>query len=51
LAELAARATELTPDTPVIVYCVTGNRSEKAGKILRGQGFTYVFDLGSMMSY
>ncbi len=51
LPELDARASELQADLPVIVYCVSGHRSANAGRILRAKGFTYVFDLGSMVSY
>ena len=49
--ELASRATELDPEIPVVVYCVSGSRSANAGRILRAKGFEYVFDLGSMASY
>jgi len=49
--ELAARSTELDPEVPVVVYCVSGHRSANAGRVLRSKGFEYVFDLGSMASY
>lgn len=35
-------------DTPVIVYCRSGNRSSQAVTLLNDLGYTDVYDLGSM---
>jgi rhodanese-related sulfurtransferase len=49
LNELAAKAATLGPrDKPVILYCASGTRSAMARSVLKGQGFTQVFNLGSM---
>lgn len=35
-------------ETPVIVYCQSGNRSGQAMKLLKDLGYTKVYDLGSI---
>jgi rhodanese-related sulfurtransferase len=40
-AEIAAKRKQ----KPVIVYCDTGNRSQKAAAVLRGQGYAQVLNL------
>lgn len=35
-------------DTPIIVYCHSGNRSAKAAKALHDRGYSNVYDLGGM---
>lgn len=49
--ELARRTAELDPSVPVVVYCLSGHRSEEAGRILTGAGFDEVHDLGSLAGY
>lgn len=49
--ELAARAGELDPDAEIVVYCLSGHRSEQAGQVLTGAGFEHVHDLGSIVNY
>lgn len=39
---------DVSVDTPIIVYCKSGARSEKAYSTLRGAGYSHVYDLGSM---
>ena len=39
---------DVSVDTPIIVYCKSGARSEKAYSTLRGSGYSHVYDLGSM---
>jgi rhodanese-related sulfurtransferase len=39
LAELSARAGEIDPARPVLVYCHTGSRSAMAADALRGAGY------------
>lgn len=39
-----AKAT-LDPEKPVLVYCRSGSRSEKAAKILRDAGFSPVYEM------
>lgn len=38
-------------DTPVILYCRSGNRSAKAAKTLADMGYTKVFDLGGILDW
>ena len=37
--------------TPIYVYCLSGARSARAVRALRGVGFTAVTDLGGISSY
>ena len=37
-------------DTPIYVYCLSGARSARAVRALRGVGFTAVTDLGGISS-
>jgi len=46
LGELRAKAFELDPDQPVVLYCRSGARSGQALAMLRSAGFTRVMDLG-----
>ena len=39
------------PDTPIYVYCLSGGRSARAVRALRGVGFTAVTDLGGINAY
>ena len=38
-------------DTPIYVYCLSGARSARAARALRGVGFTNVIDLGGILDY
>ena len=38
----------ITLDTPIIVYCKSGARSEKAYSLLKGLGYKNVYDLGAI---
>ena len=38
-------------DTPIYVYCLSGARSARAVRALRGVGFTAVTDLGGISNY
>ncbi len=50
--ELESRLDELGDrDAPVVVYCLSGNRSGRAAALLTEAGFTRVYDVGSMFSY
>jgi phage shock protein E len=49
LQELSSRASSLgAKDGPVILYCASGTRSAMGRSVLKGQGFTQVFNLGAM---
>ena len=49
LQQLDSRLTELQPkDTPLVVYCRSGNRSGNATRMLKNAGFAAVHDLGPM---
>lgn len=43
----------LTSDkaTPIYLYCRSGNRSQKAKRLLEEKGYTKVSDLGSIANY
>ncbi|MBM4377338.1 MAG: rhodanese-like domain-containing protein [Deltaproteobacteria bacterium] len=50
--ELSSRISEVGPkEKPVVVYCRSGARSGSATRVLRGAGFTQVYDLGSMSAW
>ena len=38
----------ITKDTPIIVYCKSGKRSEQAYNTLIEEGYTKVYDLGAL---
>jgi rhodanese-related sulfurtransferase len=47
--QLANRLAELpAKDKGVVVYCKKGKRAERAAEVLRGAGYTDVYDLGSI---
>jgi rhodanese-related sulfurtransferase len=47
--ELGAHVKKLgAKDQPIVVYCASGTRSAMARSMLKAQGFTQVFNLGSM---
>lgn len=49
VGELGAKLKQLgAKDKPVIVYCASGTRSAMARSVLKGMGFTQVFNLGAM---
>lgn len=49
LGDLALRASSLGErDKPIVLYCASGTRSAAARSMLKGQGFTQVFNLGAM---
>ncbi|MBW2960885.1 rhodanese-like domain-containing protein [Mesonia aestuariivivens] len=41
----SAKLSQLNKDQPLIVYCNSGNRSEKSAQILKDSGFVKVYDL------
>ncbi|GKT12071.1 MAG: phage shock protein E [Thiomicrorhabdus sp.] len=43
--------TRLEKETPVIVFCRSGQRSHMAMQILQSQGFLEVYNLGSYMAW
>lgn len=51
--EIADRQSELPADknTPIIVYCRTGRRSELAAQSLLELGYTSVYDLGGIQDW
>lgn len=42
---------ELDPDKPVLLYCVSGNRSAQAMNYLKAVGFKNVYNIGSYLNY
>lgn len=52
LIEKETASTEIESlDTPVIVYCKTGSRSELAAQRLCELGYRNIFDLGSVVGW
>jgi len=51
--EIREKIENIVPDknTPIILYCRTGNRSANAAKILVEMGYTKVFDLGGIVDW
>jgi len=49
--ELKGRLGELPKDKPIIVYCRSGARSNRAANILIENGFTEVYDMGGILSW
>jgi len=45
LGELPDRLSEVPTDQPVVVACRSGNRSGRAAKLLREQGFTNIHNM------
>lgn len=50
LPALAQRLGELARDTPVVLICRSGNRSQAAADMLAGQGFTQLTNVQGGMS-
>jgi phage shock protein E len=48
---LQARLSEVPENTPVVVYCRSGNRSAAAAQILVEAGFQPIFDLGGIQDW
>lgn len=47
--ELEGRLGDLAPhDRPIVVYCLSGNRSARAAQMLSQAGYSAVHDLGSI---
>ena len=49
----ADSAAEIIPskDTPVMVYCRTGRRSERAASILEDLGYREIYDMGGLVGW
>lgn len=49
----AETAAELIPshDMPVMVYCRTGRRSERAAQILESLGYGEIYDMGGLVGW
>jgi phage shock protein E len=49
--ELGERLNEVPGETPIVVYCRSGNRSATAAGILARAGYSPVFDLGGIQNW
>jgi rhodanese-related sulfurtransferase len=49
--EMQGRLDEIPGDTPIVVYCRSGNRSATAARILTDAGYTPVYDLGGIQDW
>jgi rhodanese-related sulfurtransferase len=48
---LAANLQHVPRDTPVVVYCRSGNRSAQAVQLLSDAGYTTIYDLGGINAW
>ena len=48
---LPDRLTEIPKDIPIVVYCLNGNRSSTAARVLMSAGYQPVYDLGSLQDW
>ena len=46
--EVVSKLKDYDKDTPIVVYCKSGNRSAKAYQSLQDAGYTKLYDLGSI---
>jgi phage shock protein E len=52
VAEIEGRAAEVPKDRPVVVYCRSGARVQRANAILRERGYTNLVEMeGSMLAW
>lgn len=51
LQVLSARMNELPTDTPLVIYCRSGNRSGQAMQILADANYTQIYDLGGTIEW
>lgn len=51
LQELETRLAEIPTDSPVVLYCRSGNRSAQAAAILREAGYRRIYDLGGINAW
>lgn len=51
LQELTSRLNEIPHDTPVILYCRSGNRSNQALNLLVGEGYANLYDMGGIIDW
>jgi rhodanese-related sulfurtransferase len=51
LQELEGRLAEVPTDSPVVVYCRSGNRSAQAADLLQEAGYTQIYDLGGIAAW
>lgn len=48
---LQDRLSELPKDQPIVVYCQSGKRSARAMSMLKGAGFSQIYDLGGIANW
>lgn len=51
LDQISQRLSEIPKDEPVVLYCQSGNRSNQATKLLKGEGYTEIYDLGGISQW
>jgi rhodanese-related sulfurtransferase len=51
LQELSSRQSEIPQDTPVVLYCRTGNRSGQAATMLADAGYSNLYNLGGTVQW
>ena len=49
LSEVATHFAKIDKDTPIVLYCRSGNRSGQAYQFLRAQGFTQIHNAGGLI--
>jgi rhodanese-related sulfurtransferase len=51
LQTLQNRLSEIPKDRPIVVYCLSGNRSAQAAALLKSAGYSEVYDLGGITGW
>ena len=51
LDQISQRLSEIPKDEPVVVYCQSGNRSNQATQLLKGEGYSQIYDLGGISQW
>ena len=51
LQELSSRLSEIPKDTPVVLYCRSGNRSNQAFNLLANEGYADLYDMGGIIDW
>ncbi len=51
LQELSARQSEIPQDTPLVLYCRSGNRSAQAANLLERNGYSSIYDMGGTIQW
>jgi phage shock protein E len=51
LDTLSSQLDQLPQDTPIVLYCRSGNRSKQAYELMQATGYSQVYDLGGIIDW